>query len=185
MTEWEKKVLLTEKAYRDLITWAGTSAKTIVQNNYYFDTEDRAFHKRGITCRIREKDANYVATIKRHIGKKESEEQAAEVRHAFDTTLFADMGVSFQGCLKTTRTTLCFDTGVTATVDKNEYLDVIDYELEIEYSKEYEQQAKTMETVLLYVISKYGNDPVQMKSDPPNKSARFFHRKSRIAEKKA
>lgn len=177
MTEFEKKMLLSEEAYRVLKTWAGMSAKTVVQTNYYYDTQDGAFHKQGITCRIREKNATYVATIKKHKGKERSEEYTKEVKNAFDTILFADLGVSFQGCLKTTRTTICRDNGVKAVLDKNEYLNTIDYELEIEYLEGYEKQAKLMESVMLYVLSKYGDPADKILCKPPNKSRRFFKRK--------
>ena len=99
MTEFEKKMLLSEEAYRVLLTWAGTSAKTVMQTNYYYDTQDGAFFKKGITCRIREKNTKYVATIKVHKGNDTSEEYLKDVKNAFDTTLFAGLGVSFQGCL--------------------------------------------------------------------------------------
>ena len=178
MTEFEKKVLLTDEAYWVLKTWAGLSAKTFVQTNYYYDTDDGAFHNRGITCRIREKNATYVATIKEHKGNEKSEENSKEVKNAFDTTLFADLGVSFQGSLKTTRTILCRDTGVIALLDKNEYLDTVDYELEIEYLEEYEEQAKLIEMVLLYVLSTHGNQSNKLLSQQPNKSSRFFQRKA-------
>lgn len=180
MTEFEKKMLLTEEAYRDLKTWAGLSAKTFVQTNYYYDTDDGAFHKRGITCRIREKNAIYVATIKEHKGNEKSEENTKEVKNAFDTTCFADLGVSFQGCLKTTRTILCQDIGVIALLDKNEYLDTVDYELEIEYLEEYAEQAKLIEMVLLYVLSNHGILEDKIRRQHPNKSSRFFQRKAHL-----
>lgn len=182
MTEFEKKMLLSEKAYWVLITWAGTSAETVNQTNYYYDTKDGAFYKRGITCRIREKNATYVATVKEHKGKERSEEYTKKVENAFDTTLFAGLGVSFQGSLKTTRTIICRDDGVKAMLDKNEYLDTIDYELEIEYSEGYEKQAKMMEIVLLYVLSKYGDPADKILGEPPNKSSRFLQRKFHVLQ---
>ena len=177
MTEFEKKVLLTEKAYRVLLAWVGASAKTIVQKNYYFDTEDRGFYKRGITCRVREKNAKYVATIKQHLGEEKSEEYSKEVTSAFDVSLFADMGVSFQGSLITTRTFLCYGSGVHAVIDKNEYLGIIDYELEIEYIDGSQEQAETMMTVLLHIMLKHDVKIEEIEMNPMNKSERFFIRK--------
>ena len=56
MLEFEKKVLLSEPEYRFLKENRYRAGKTAVQVNHYYDTDDFALSRQGITCRIREKN---------------------------------------------------------------------------------------------------------------------------------
>lgn len=56
MVEFEKKILISKEEYRVLWEEMGKNAPTTVQINHYFDTENHAMNKKGITCRIRQEN---------------------------------------------------------------------------------------------------------------------------------
>ena len=64
MLEYEKKIPLTFKEYQILIALFNDNIKSVIQRNYYYDTDDFSMNKQGITYRIREKDGTYTATGK-------------------------------------------------------------------------------------------------------------------------
>lgn len=142
MLEFEKKILLNEEEYRTLLAEMGKNAPASTQINHYFDTEDYTMNQKGITCRIRQKNEKYTATVKRHGGNgmECSMESHADAQHALDKTAFQGMGLSYQGSLWTERTVAFRDEYCEMVFDRNVYLGQTDYELEIEYlvgSEEY------------------------------------------------
>ena len=142
MLEYERKYMLTQAEYEALCQAYHGYIHT--QVNYYYDTKDRIFNYWGITCRIRHKDDVFTATVKSHhkIGLDCSREKSLVVRDQFDDTLFKGMHVILQGCLRTERMELSLANGVTVAIDKNYYLGIVDYELEIEYSESLRKQAR-------------------------------------------
>ena len=132
MLEYEKKFVLSQTEYEVLRnTFNGYNTKT--QVNYYYDTEDFFYNQKGITYRIREKDGEYEATVKTHFSNNYSEEKTVTVKNAFDTSAFTGTNVLLHGCLQTDRKEIIMPNGMCIALDKNTYLDTVDYELEVEY----------------------------------------------------
>ena len=71
MMEFEKKKLLTKEEYDRLLCCVDKPIEAFWQKNTYFDTDDLKLNSLGITCRIREKDGVYKATIKEHQAESE------------------------------------------------------------------------------------------------------------------
>lgn len=180
MTECEKKLLLSEEAYNALMERFSSAQKQIVtQVNYYFDTDDFAMNRQDTTCRIRLKDGQYQATMKRHAaGTDQSTEAEMEIYAGLDHNAFTDMGLKLWGALTTHRCVLLKNPHLEVVLDRNEYLGHTDYELEIEYLPEYEKEAravlKEVEKALQRKRSPIYN--IGIFSAGLNKSKRFFKR---------
>ena len=184
MLEFEKKLILNKAEYNDILNLYNFSHNPVIQTNYYYDTPDGQFTRGGITCRIREKDGQYVATLKNHNLQWTdcSVEYSTKVKNENYAHAFIGMNVYLQGVLRTTRYSWSFCSGVTIILDKNEYLNTVDYELEIEYELCYEDIAvREYDRIIDYLINVgVGRN----KSDYKNritlpKSKRFFEQKKK------
>ena len=150
MTELEKKLLLTEDEYDYLMEHLGYESPLIqkpitTQVNYYFDTDDFSMNRQNTTCRIRLKDGKYKATMKKHAsGSDQSTETELEIYNGLESNAFTDMGLKLQGELVTKRCVVFKDKSCEAVLDKNEYLDHKDFELEIEYTEDHEKDAQAI-----------------------------------------
>lgn len=187
MTEFEKKILLSKEEYDYLMEHLGyvnpLSPKSIVkQINYYFDTDDLSMNHQNITCRIRLNDGKYTGTMKSHFGNEDkSAETEMEVRDGIQYNAFTDMGLTLQGELTTYRCIILKDEHYKVILDKNEYLDTFDYELEIEYLPEYEKDAQAIYRVILDMLIRHKyflayKESYEPKPNAPSKSNRFFER---------
>ncbi len=180
MIEREKKVLLSQKEYSCLLEHFGTGKPIIEQTNYYFDTDDWSMNERNITCRIRFKDGRYKATVKRHtIAEESSYETDIEVRDGICGNVFIDLGLKMQGKLVTERCVLIESDHYTVFLDRNQYHNCVDYELEIEYASNFEQEASvilhTLSDLLLYHNSAFSSQSlIQRCKNAKSKSQRFF-----------
>lgn len=135
MIEREIKIMLTDREYAAVLSAMYIYDNPTVQTNYYFDTEDFQMNKKAITCRIRCKDGVYKATVKKHnIGTDCSVEYDLCTGCFFDTSVFNAPGLIYHGNLTTERTYLHREKSCTMVLDKNSYLGITDYELEIEYT---------------------------------------------------
>ena len=182
MLEYEKKVLLTQREYEELLRLAPQAAEPQMQVNYYYDTDDYSMNRRGITCRIREENGKWNATVKYHRRKTDcSYEKTKRVSGKFDTSLFKGMHVKMQGCLTTFRTVLYTDKKLEIVLDDNRYLDHRDYELEIEYAYSNRAYAQCVMTLLLKFLQVQKGCTNMDKSclemhAAPNKSERYFQK---------
>ena len=181
MLEYEKKILLTKDEYLLLVALAGKRPTKLIQKNYYFDTDDFAMNRKGVTCRIREKDGKFKATIKSHCVEKKdcSFEYDLHEKDSFNPNAFQTIGLSLQGELVTERIILHKDSACEVVVDKNTYLGKTDYELEIEYAEGQEGQAEIWLAKLAAKLSReYLNITVEQLVSRANvaksKSERFF-----------
>ena len=180
MIEKEKKVLLSQKEYSCLLEHFGTGKPIIEQTNYYFDTDDLSMNERNITCRIRFKDGKYKATVKKHtIAAEDSYETDIEVRDGIHDNVFMDFGLQMQGELITERCVLIESDHYTVFLDRNQYQNCIDYELEIEYASNVEQEASailhTLSDILLYHNSTFSSQSLIGRcKNAKSKSQRFF-----------
>ena len=78
--------------------------------------------------------------------------------------------VWIRGALHTRRTVFRVCEGITMMLDKNTYLDVIDYELEVEFSLPYRKQAEGVVQLVLSLLHR------ARVIQPVSKSERFFRR---------
>lgn len=189
MTELEKKLLLTKDEYEYLLdrfsrNSSGKKRPIIRQTNYYFDTNNYAMNKQHITCRIRLKDGKYTGTMKAHTENSDSSaEIAIQVRNGLDDNGFVDMGLIFQGELITERCIIIQNEICEVVLDKNEYLESTDYELEIEYHPEYELVAEATIKVFLDILMQRKCFPtykesIENSTEKLSKSERFFAKKA-------
>ena len=185
MIEHEKKVLLSKCEYMCILNDVYEFGEEQIHINHYYDTDSFGYNDLGITCRVREKKGVYIATVKQHGAPETASEKSSYVKNEKDNSLFEGMNVKYFGSMKTERreTTPC--KGVTIVLDRNEYLDTVDYELEIEYEAGYEKFAESLldatATALFYGgLTEYREDIISRANTGPNKSQRFFRRFSEL-----
>ncbi len=149
--EIEYKLLITKKQYETIIN-NYPSHSSYVQINYYFDTFNESLRKKRYMLRIRKKDHTYEFTLKKRgesiIGVDEYNEIVDDnffqnlKNHRHVDSQILDMlsregicidDLQLQHQLKTTRLDIPYANGV-ISIDKNEYLDTVDYEIEYEVS---------------------------------------------------
>lgn len=161
MTNIEKeiKILINENQYESIKkSTEGLSGRDKLQINHYFDTDDFALCSGGLMLRIREKMCDYIITLKVLKSLLDNIRTAEELEFTIDSvyvqvlmdkpcmilsyypiireTILKRLNkpmdkLAYKGSMSTLRTTfsfgeLCFE------LDKNEYLDINDYELECE-----------------------------------------------------
>ena len=182
MFEHERKYLLTYTEYTLLCNAFNGTTHTHI--NYDYDTENYAYNHRGVTCRIRKKGDACTATIKAHgiFSADCNHETSAVARDEYDTTLFEGMHVVYQGCLQTERKEFFLPDGTCVALDKNTYLDQVDYELEIEYPSQpvpwSDDPLRPFAEVLTDLLpEKYFFSFCARRPNRQSKSARFFARK--------
>lgn len=185
--EYEKKMMLNEKEYIFLKrNWCQNGIME-AQVNRYYDTWDNKLRARGITCRIRKKNGTCTATVKNHRTESPdgSMEYSQPVRGLWDDEVFSSMGLTCKGMLTTERITLQICDGIEVMLDRNLYLNTIDYELEVEYTANMEMDAlHEIELMLRFLyIGGVILDINECKARIGNgrcKSERFFMKKNAI-----
>ena len=190
MLEYEKKILLSQAEYSALLTAMCKDSPACIQTNYYFDTDDFSMNEKGVTCRIRCKNGKFKTTVKSHGGKETdcSVENCANIKNKFDADTFKEMGLHLQGSLFTERTVAYKDEFCEAVLDSNTYLGNTDYELEIEYSQEYNEYADNLLFKIAGILLTEGcitniKEFCDRAQNPKSKSQRFFERKKTILSK--
>ena len=185
MLEYEKKIMLRSEEYLAIILMMCKNAHVEIQTNYYFDTDDLSMDSKGITCRIREKDGKYRATIKNHKTEHPDcnmEENLSE-KTKFDPQIFNAFGLKQQGKMVTQRIVVDNNSFYKMVLDRNTYLGHTDFELEIEYRKETEYEVNTLlewlakELVLVRALADE-NEFLGRIGQGKSKSQRFFEKKS-------
>jgi len=151
LLEREIKQLLTEREYAAIISsdvWSGLGKKQQLQINYYYDTPDFVLYRNDITLRVRQKGSSLSLEMKYSIADKTTYKIKKELSRPLETlpttidtaAYFPEAPVSVQAALiqplVTERTSIQVSAGVAVDLDKNSYLGMIDYELEIEFSEE-------------------------------------------------
>ncbi len=177
--EFEKKLLLSEAEYRMLqkLFFSKNEVTLTEQMNYYYDTPYEEFHRKGITCRIRQKGSRLKGTIKSHLSdsKDTSIEQSFTVETLPYRFIVNDRTVYLQGQLFTKRLETAPTQGILLTLDQNWYLGACDYELEIEYLPEFGAQTDGIYRTILQLLR---HPEAPQKS--PSKSQRFFAQRTRM-----
>ena len=188
MNELEKKLLLTKDEYTFLLDRFRNNSSIVKQINYYFDDEKLSMNSQNITCRIRLKDGKYKGTMKKHTSTDRSTENKIKVRDGIYNNAFIDMGLKLQGELITERCIILKDSSCEVALDKNEYLDHIDYEMEIEYAPSHEKAAQSILQNFFDILMRrngllsYSSSCTQT-PHVPSKSNRFFKVKAAIDSK--
>ena len=150
MLEKEVKILLSIQEYERLFSIFDFE-EPFIQTNYYYENSKSAI--KNVTIRIREKNDKYKLQVKIpkniegsiHI-KEEYEEDIDKVYETIDKEILKQATeIDFEddllliGKLVTKRLVCNKYDDVVIALDANKYLDVKDYELEIEYCNEYPQ----------------------------------------------
>lgn len=185
MLEFEVKAMLSAPEYVFLRTHYFEKSTTVTQKNYYYDTKDFELNHQGITCRIREKNGDFLATIKDHQPHGCSIETSRPVKNSCDTSFFEGMGLALQGELITHRTSYKTETGLFMELDENRYLGTVDYELECEFDPQsraelYREISKLAEDMELQDIIKSAEEFQKRFIEGTSKSSRFFKRKKEL-----
>lgn len=187
MCEYEIKVLLTKAEYDTLCLQIKNFQKPKIQINYYYDTPDLAFNKVNTTYRIRKVGDTFVATIKEHnselYGRNGSNEKSKTVTGINDTAFFAINSLILMGELRTERKVCLVKQKGQIVLDKNDYLEHTDYELEIEYFPNMIEWAEELTIALFEFLQLVcDEDNTRFKrffvGKTPNKSTRFFEKLS-------
>jgi uncharacterized protein YjbK len=144
--ELEFKTIISEKNYVSLIENYVLTDNIFLQTNHYFDTQELNLSNQSIVLRIRQKgDRFYKLTIKSQQEGNAYEshilltpEQANEmIEHGFNTKdFFADLDhhVYFVASINNFRASMPYHQGV-MYIDRCEYCETIDYELEYEVTE--------------------------------------------------
>lgn len=149
MLEVEYKALLSEETYNKISSsykWDWVKHQV---NHYYFD-ESGELGKRHIMVRVREKDGAFAVQVKAHKNPgnslqicEENEFPINNVPEYFSPedglkyTGVKTGKLSNAGSLDTLRHSLMWKDNVEICLDKSEYLDRCDYEIEVEYTGEF------------------------------------------------
>ena len=169
--EYELKMLLTNREYRFLLDMFNLlTVETDLQTNYYYDTRDETMRKKNVTIRVREKNGKLLGTVKRHLVNGDSLEEHFHVDTLPQVIMLEGTPVWLKGSLVTERKTLRVSDGITLMLDLNQYLDTVDYELEIEYLEHLRDQAEGVLMFIRRMIRK------EIHLETISKSERFFQR---------
>ncbi len=181
MFEFEKKLMLTENQYKCIREALGKNKELIIQKNHYFDTPDYAMSKKGVTYRIRFKNGVYEATIKNHMTTKKdcSIEETISRKEYFDMDEFLFMKLCYHGDLITERLILYKDSDFEIVLDRNTYLGITDYELEIEYAETYSEEANLLLKEIIELLKSNNLSLNIYDSICKSKSERFFDKKTK------
>ena len=145
MIETELKAMLTFEQYKEIdnmFPWESV----VSQTNHYYTDKTGELKKHGITFRIRTIDNKSVIQVKQHTNSnsplqicEEKEFDIEGIPQEFSQSEIKEMtGIevptSYIGDLTTQRSSFFYCDGVEICLDKNDYLNLTDYEIEIEYT---------------------------------------------------
>jgi len=182
MNESEYKYMLTIEQYDKILNHLKSKYKmnTIIQVNYYLDTNTFELDEKDITLRIRQKKDSLRLDLKSPVLR----DGALRVKNEFTRSISElPLTIKFEndewndfiscksdmylkGMLITERTIFIFNEGIEIDLDLNYYLGVMDYELEVEFQEEF--QADAVE--LINSLARHG----ELKPSEFGKRSRFF-----------
>jgi|GEM_PF-374303 len=164
--EREFKTIISEEKYAEVLV-RYQARETVLQVNYYFDTENSELLDAGICLRVREKNGAYELTFKTgklklgnvHLRNEYNQTITAEEFNKYITggmpLSFIALGgfsgneqpdafpIRFTGKVVTQRSVIGLPDGSVIELDKNAYAGKTDYELEYEYDSKAEPPAFT------------------------------------------
>ncbi len=185
--EYEKRVLIDEVQYQKILHFFQkkySDHKIIEQTNYYFDTNLFDLKAKGSVLRLRkllEESPELTLKIKGRKGDLEINQNLTskdenillmrniipegEIKEYLLNEGFLLPSFHMLGSLKTNRMEIKINDYL-VVIDKNEYLDICDYNLEIEATS-----INRAETILLELCDFFG---LEYKKDYSSKSSRLF-----------
>lgn len=179
-TEEEFKYLVSYEWYQMMLSKCSArypSYNDCLQVNYYYDTEDYVLNKMNTTVRIRQKDDVSELQIKKHHKYDRELVTSDEYTKEIDVLPYMIKATSIpcilrlKGVLITERRTFTFGNNSIICFDKNVYLGICDYEVEIEVDKSDIDEA-------LEIVAYLNVEQKQIES----KSERFFKRLNAICD---
>lgn len=147
MLENEYKILVDEVKFYRILKQVETNGST-EHTNYYYDTSDYSFYHQGLTFRIRDSFQHKVLQIKypdtavikfsSRIEKEFTIDEIPLVITQYDTQKYIpditiNGDIKMLGCLTTYRWTKRLEDNLLLCFDKNSYLGILDYEIELEF----------------------------------------------------
>lgn len=176
MIEKEQKIKISQQQYdlvKDLFDWDSK----VVQTNFYYGDLNTVEINSELTIRIREIGNNRILQIKKPISYNKSVHIKEEFEKSVDSipssiskeelkeVVGIDMpDVSLLGKLETLRFTSKWDDKTEICLDKSQYFDNIDYEIEIEYQDELPEE----------IITKLNKNSIILADKVYGKFARFM-----------
>lgn len=141
--EIEFKTSISKNKYNELLDLLNLKDNIFKQTNYYFDTDDLTLNNNKTVLRIRQKGERYKVTLKKQSGVGAFEnhvfldkEKALEmINEGFNTSEYFDdlnHDVTFKASLDNYRVSTPYLDGI-LFLDKCNYHDTEDYEVEYEY----------------------------------------------------
>lgn len=144
MLEKEYKAMLSEADFekiKDAFLWDSVKVQT---NNYYTD-DDGILRKNRVMFRVREKDGKCVIQVKLHKNKNSPLQICEENEFPINSVpKIIENGEKYTGIktgplvllgnAKTKRYSKMWDKYTEICLDKTEFLDICDYEIEVEYT---------------------------------------------------
>lgn len=185
--EYEKRVLINEDQYQKILHFfleKYADHRSFEQKNYYFDTYSFDLKTRGIVFRLRKMEKrcseitlkikglngdleiNQILTSEeeKHLLSK-NEIPEGEIKDYLFHEDFLLPSFNLLGSLKTNRMEIRIDDYL-IVIDKNEYLDICDYNLEVEANS-----IIRAESIILELCHSFG---LEYKNDYSSKSSRLF-----------
>ena len=147
MLETELKCMLDKETY-DRLESAFTWDEVFEQVNSYYTDPYGTLKQNGITLRVRTKNGMDIIQVKTHKNAdsplqiaEEAEFDCSGIPESFSAEDVKKMtGIevpaSLLGSLTTKRHSLMYCDGVEICLDKNDYIDKTDYEIEVEYTRD-------------------------------------------------
>ncbi|MDR1241143.1 MAG: CYTH domain-containing protein [Oscillospiraceae bacterium] len=154
MLEKELKCLISQKKYEEIFSsldWR----ETIIQDNFYFFDRKGVLKKNKINVRVRKIEDDFFLQIKtpvkddkglsvsreyeKVIPSLPTEISGKELREIAGLELEIDKAV-LAGVLKTKRHFCQWDEDTLVCLDESSYLEIVDYEIEVEFSKDHVDQ---------------------------------------------
>ncbi|MGD9155349.1 MAG: CYTH domain-containing protein [Bacillota bacterium] len=165
MIEFEFKYSLNREEFTQLFNRLSNKypKNTLLQINYYYDTDGFELEKQGINLRVRQKEADLKMELKTPILR----ERALRVKKEFSRSIKQlPLTINFNndewqglipgngelhliGILLTERTKFLPEPGIEIVLDKSYYLGLVDYELEVEFQKGLQTQALNVVKMLV------------------------------------
>jgi len=141
VNEFERKKILTKEEYDALLIKMSkvVVGHSFIQVNYYYDTSTLTYSNANETVRVRLKESNI--TFERKFGKQFfnktciSKETATSIETLPKTIILDGNELTLIGNMVTFRSNFQLET-FTVSLDKNYYLGIIDYEIEVEVESE-------------------------------------------------
>jgi uncharacterized protein YjbK len=174
MLEKEFKFLLDKDTFIEMKNIAVAifgNSSPLLQINYYYDDEHNSLNKQGITLRVRQTDGVLKLQKKSRVIKSETFVTSCETEKVIENLPgIIDDKYFLKGSLVTQRYIITPDKpGITLDFDINYYLGVCDYEVEIEFQNETENQAED------FIVS-LGLNSLPSAANTEGKASRFYNK---------